>query len=203
MGRPPRHAFTEETTTRVLRAAEAAFGAHGYHSARLEDIAAAASIQRPSLLYHFKSKARLYHTVLDRAFEQLGALVIRCAMPERGPEVQVNAFVDALLTFAEDHRGLVCTLARELMDPHGVARGLVVERLGALVDGLDAALVESMTHSPSPPLPPGFPTRAAILQLVSAYLMRAGTDSLGDALWGPEDPTRRLAKALLLGQHEG
>ncbi|MFN3201429.1 MAG: TetR/AcrR family transcriptional regulator [Bradymonadia bacterium] len=199
MGRPPRNAFSEETVVRVLRAAENTFGAHGYRGARLEDIAAAAGIQRPSLLYHFKSKERLYHSVLSKAFEQMAEVVQASVVIDQSPTECTDGVVTALLTFAEDHIGLVRTLAREMMDPQGVARGLVFEQMTRLVDAIEMAFRASLLTVETPPIPADFPIRAAILQLTCGYLMRVGTDTFGDALWGPTGAhTRRLAHALLL-----
>ena len=59
MGRPRATPDEDTTKMRVLRAAEVEFGRAGRDGARLEDIASAAGITRPSLLYHFASKDEL------------------------------------------------------------------------------------------------------------------------------------------------
>ena len=71
MGRPPASRFEIDTPTRILDAAEHAFAIAGLAGARLADIAGAAGIRRPSLLYHFSSKERLYGAVVERAFAVL------------------------------------------------------------------------------------------------------------------------------------
>ena len=75
MGRPLASAAATATPERLLDAAEQCF-AQGYDAARLEDIAAAAGIRRPSLLYHFASKDDLYAAVVRRTFARLGAALL-------------------------------------------------------------------------------------------------------------------------------
>ena len=58
--------------TRILEAARGEFALHGY-SARLQDIAERAGLTHPTLLYHFKSKERLYAAVIEQAMLRLGA----------------------------------------------------------------------------------------------------------------------------------
>ena len=43
-----------------------------------------------------------------------------------------------------------------------------------------------------------FPVRAAILQVMSAYLLRVASGDVGTALWGDDDHTRTLARLLLV-----
>ena len=63
MGRPKTGTHSVPTVERILQAAEQAFGAQGFTLTRLEDIAEVASIRRPSLLYHFSTKQKLYEAV--------------------------------------------------------------------------------------------------------------------------------------------
>jgi TetR/AcrR family transcriptional regulator len=71
MARPRADAHARPTTERILDAALAEFANRGFGPARLEDISKAASIRRPSLLYHFGSKEKLYEAVVRRTFAEL------------------------------------------------------------------------------------------------------------------------------------
>ena len=76
MGRPRRSDSQVATTERLLTAAEKRFGKNGFDAARLSDIAKDAGITRPSLLYHFESKEKLYDAVVARAFDKLLAVFL-------------------------------------------------------------------------------------------------------------------------------
>lgn len=55
---------TKQRKAQVIREAIRFFGQNGYHGARLADIAKAAGVTEPGLLYHFPSKAHLLMEVL-------------------------------------------------------------------------------------------------------------------------------------------
>ena len=61
---------------RILEAARGEFALHGY-PARLQDIAARAGLTHPTLLYHFKSKERLYAAVIEEAMLDWAAMTSR------------------------------------------------------------------------------------------------------------------------------
>src|SRR5919107_6198136 len=58
---------------RILEAARGEFALHGY-GARLQDIAERAGLTHPTLLYHFKSKERLYAAVIEDAMLDWAAM---------------------------------------------------------------------------------------------------------------------------------
>ena len=64
---PPRRTQAERTRQRkeqVIQAAIRFFGQHGYHGAKLSDIAKAAGVTEPGLLHHYPSKVSLLMDVL-------------------------------------------------------------------------------------------------------------------------------------------
>ena len=201
MARPRKNAFDEATTDRVLRAAERAFGEHGYHRARLEDIAIAAQITRPSLLYHFKSKPDLYAVVLRRAFSHLrDALQVGLSTGETFEE-RLDATIASLILFENSHRGLMSVAVRELLDPAPArdgpsAREIIAEELLPIIDELELFIVTDGRGQ----FMPGLPVRAAIMQLLMGHMARASMGDVGAALWGGTHPTRLLSHALLLGR---
>jgi AcrR family transcriptional regulator len=50
----------------ILLAAETIFSEHGYHQARMDDIAEAAELAKGTLYYYFKSKDEIYLHLLER-----------------------------------------------------------------------------------------------------------------------------------------
>jgi len=196
MGRPPKNAFGEQTSTRILRAAEDAFGAHGFRQARLADIAEKAGIRRSSLLYHFGSKDHLYAEVVERAFAQLEE-TIGAAITEgpTEPELAINYLVDTLVAFAKSRSPVVRVMLREMVDPSG--EGEVLIAFGRLIRALERAFRSVAGDRISP----DFPVQAAIMQLVSAYFLRNSVGPLGRELWGRGDHTHQLTQMMMLGTY--
>ena len=89
----------DATREAILHEAERVFAATGFSAARLEDIADAVGIRRPSLLYHFSTKRMLYDAVEQRLFENMHeACEARIAGVE-DPTARLLAHLDAWLDF--------------------------------------------------------------------------------------------------------
>jgi TetR/AcrR family transcriptional regulator len=59
----------EANESRILDAALGAFAERGFHGTSLADVASAAGLSKPNLLYYFRSKEALYVAVLGRTLE--------------------------------------------------------------------------------------------------------------------------------------
>ncbi|MXO75119.1 TetR family transcriptional regulator [Altererythrobacter aerius] len=70
LNRKPRGEVTRQA---ILEAAELVFAEVGYAAARLEDVAEAVGIRRPSIVYYFSSKQELYDAVEADIFADLHA----------------------------------------------------------------------------------------------------------------------------------
>ena len=192
MGRPLASAAAMATPERLLDAAEQAF-AQGYGAARLEDIAAAAGIRRPSLLYHFASKDSLYAAVVHRTFARLGAALMTAMAGRLAFAERVDAVVDTYASFLADNPAHAQILVRELVDARGPGREILLGEVVPLLDLIERFLrVEGLAL-----LRPGLPVRAAILQVASAIILRSASGALQQPLWGPIDHARALARLLL------
>ncbi len=195
VGRPRKDANREDTTLRLLRAAEQHFGAHGYRDARLGDIAAEAGIRRSSLLYHFNTKEQLHAAVVERAFGELSEAIAGSVSAGEGTLAErVEGVARGLLAFADERPALVTIVLRELVDTSSAGQALVARNLNDLVGRLEAAV---LAWSDPAPGAKAFPVRAAILQVMSSYLVRVASGEVGTMLWGAEDHTLTLARALL------
>lgn len=183
----PKNADGTETRERILRAAEVEFGAAGFDRARLEDIAERAGIRRPSLLYHFESKAVLYAAVVRSVNEELGIVLASAAAAGAG----LDGVLDALMTFGAKRRAALAMFVRELLDaaPGG---GAHVREFVPIVD----ALVDLVRAHAGRALPPAVPIRSAVLALLTSQALRLAAGKLGDRIWGDDDP-RDLVRAVL------
>ena len=115
MGRPRRKENEMATTERLLAAAESCFAACGYEAARLQDIAREAGITRPSLLYHFESKEKLYEAVVTRAFQQLQQALLAVSTQSREFEDIVVGLTEAYVGFVEDHPAVAAVVLGEMV----------------------------------------------------------------------------------------
>jgi AcrR family transcriptional regulator len=192
------------TTERVLVAAEFEFAAVGYAPARLADIAERAGIRRPSLLYHFASKELLYRAVVERAFDQLGAELLRSMALAGEFEARLDALVGAFTRFLDGRPTLAPIIVRELIDDteredasrRGGAPGrmIMLERVVPLLGVVEKFVREAGSTR----VRPGLPIRAAIVQLAGDVLLRSAAGSLRTPLWGPGDHAQLLARTLFL-----
>lgn len=197
------------TVERILAAAEREFAALGYAPARLADIAALAGIRRPSLLYHFASKELLYRAVVERAFDQLGAALMR-SMAEAGEfEARLDAVVGTFAGFLDERPTLAPIIVRELIDgpehdDHssrgggGPGRMIMLERVAPLLGMIEGFVRDGGSTR----LRPGLPVRATIVQIAGDLLLRSSAGKLREPLWGPGDHAKQLARVLFLRDPE-
>lgn len=192
MGRPRAAANDTATIDRVLKAAEEEFGRRGLDRARLEDIARAAGIQRPSLLYHFGSKDGLYSEVVVRAFQGLG-LALEEAISAKGSVAErLEATVQRFVDFLETHPGMGAVVLREILDGNGPGRSVLLDQIVPLLDRVEQFVRQEGAEAVDSALP----VRAAILQVACGALVRSAAAPLRPLLWGPQDHTLDLARHL-------
>lgn len=175
-----------------MDAAEGVFAEHGLRAARLEDIAAAAGIRRPSLLYHFPSKELLYSAVVRRTFERLGAALTDAMLRPVSFTARFDAVVATYAEFLTQHPELARILVWELLDGQGPGRALLIEQVVPLLDLVERfARIEGRRE-----IRRDLPVRAAILQIASDLVLRASAQQFKAALWGDQDHAPALARAL-------
>jgi AcrR family transcriptional regulator len=192
MGRPPANAAAPATAERLLDAAEQAFATQGYGGARLEDIAAAAGIRRPSLLYHYPSKDALYAAVVRRTFARLGRALSDAMARDVGFDGRLAAVVRGYADFIADNPGMAQILLRELLDAQGPGQELLLGEVAPLLDVVERFVRIEGRGS----LRRGVPVRAAILQVASGIILRSAAGELQEPLWGAEDHAWTLARVL-------
>ena len=195
MGRPPKGTWDEATTDRLLKAAIVEFGRGGYRAARLEDIASAADVRRPSLLYHFGSKQALYDKVVTQAFTRLAAALAPALDTAGAFEQKLASVVAAMLTFEAQHRPLMSIIVRELVEPHD-ATGAARRELSQIIDRLEDFVADQGTGT----VPSGVPVRAAVMHLIGAHLLWTVAHHGVDRAQEATANTAAMASGVLLGR---
>src|SRR5215212_9266065 len=102
--------------SRILVAARAEFGEHGFDGARVQAIAARAGVRHPTLLYHFESKERLYRAVLESAVADWAAEIEVAISTDLQGFEQVAALVEAAFRFFGQHADFVRIVRREALE---------------------------------------------------------------------------------------
>lgn len=128
-----------ETAGQILDAAEKAFADEGFAGARVAAIARAAGVNKAMLYYYFQSKEGLYRAVLERALDQLVAMVGEQLAPVGG-EVDVPAFLDGYRTVLRAHPHLPRLVLRDVIDGQTHVIEVAGPRLARIMGGMGAAL---------------------------------------------------------------
>jgi TetR/AcrR family transcriptional regulator len=103
----------DRTRRRILAAAEAHFAEHGFHGARLEDIAADVGIRRAAVFYHFRDKRALHEAVLHDAVDSVLARVQEILARELPFAARAERAAQAWVVQAEERPACARLLLRE------------------------------------------------------------------------------------------
>ena len=179
MGRPRKADIDVATTERILAAAEEEFANAGFAAARLEDIAAAAGLRRPSLLYHYPTKDALYAATVARAFERLRGVLGGAIATEGSFESRLDRLSGTYVEFLTTHASIARLVVRELMNPTDASRALFEQELARTLDLAEGFLRFAGKSS----LRKNLDVRAAILQVAGGAILYAISGSLRPALW--------------------
>ncbi|MFT3661411.1 MAG: TetR/AcrR family transcriptional regulator [Gordonia sp. (in: high G+C Gram-positive bacteria)] len=107
----------------LLDAASEIFVERGYHSAGMDEIAAAAGVSKPVLYQHFPSKLDLYIAVVDNHAEKLVSDVNRALLTTTDNRQRVRAAVGAFFDFIdEDNSGYRLIFSSDAKDPAVIRR---------------------------------------------------------------------------------
>lgn len=124
---------------RILHEATQLFAQKGFDATSLAEIAAAVDIKKPSLLYHFKSKAQLRVAVLGSMLDHFRGVLPELLAAAAGPD-QLAAVLRALLGFFGQDPGRARLLLREALDRPDEMRALVAEHVAPWVQMVEARI---------------------------------------------------------------
>lgn len=195
MARPRAAEQATPTTDRLVSAAEAEFSREGYEGAKLKDIAEAAGISRPSLLYHFNSKHTLYCAVIRNVFDDLGAALRQGLTTEGNFAVRLDAVLVCFTRFLSERPSAARLVLREVLDGRGPGHDLLLEAGLPLLHMVERFIRDKGTGA----VRTDVPVKDALLQLVAGAFVKAASGPLGPKLWGDVDRTPDIARVLFLG----
>ncbi|MEO0604026.1 MAG: TetR family transcriptional regulator, partial [Myxococcota bacterium] len=113
----------------ILQEAERLFAAQGYDGTSVQEVAAAAGVRRPTLIYHFGSKdqlrAEVLEGVLSRWKEELPRIL---AASQSGPD-RFRSILEAVFSFFRERPDRARLLAREMLDRPDPMRALFAQHL--------------------------------------------------------------------------
>jgi TetR/AcrR family transcriptional regulator len=129
--RPTR--IQRQKTEAILDAALDVFATHGFRGATLDQIAEAAGISKPNLLYWFASKEAIHRTLLER---QLDAWLepLRRLDPAGDPVAEIAAYIRRKLEMARDCPRESRLFAGEILQGAPHIADVLAGPLKALVD---------------------------------------------------------------------
>jgi TetR/AcrR family transcriptional regulator len=114
MGRPK--SSSPDTRTRILAAASAEFGVHGFAATSVDRIARRARVNKAMIYYHFPNKRALYTCIIRDVFAPITERV-RAAMSEDAPPARkLDCVIDALVRSVDASTHFLPIFLREIAD---------------------------------------------------------------------------------------
>ncbi|MBV9463065.1 MAG: TetR/AcrR family transcriptional regulator, partial [Verrucomicrobiae bacterium] len=97
---------SDPSRERLLKAAQKVFAHRGYAGASVQDIVSAAGVTKPTLYYYFGSKAGIYRSMVEAAFDERLDLMQKAASESDTLRGKLTEVLSALFQYARDHREL-------------------------------------------------------------------------------------------------
>jgi TetR/AcrR family transcriptional regulator len=137
--RKPRTRIQEKNSAAILDAALEVFSKTGFRGATLDQIAEAAGLSKPNLLYYFPSKDAVHAALLGQLLETwLDPL--RALNPEGDPQAELMAYVRRKLELSRDYPRESRLFANEILQGAPRIMTAIEGDLKALVDEKAAVL---------------------------------------------------------------
>lgn len=196
-------AATRKTPTRIqrtkieaiLEAALEVFSTHGFRGATVDQIAEAAGISKPNLLYYFASKEEVHRTLLQELLDTW-LEPLRGLDPEGDPQAEIGAYVRRKLEMARDYPRESRLFAGEILQGAPHIADVLHGPLKALFDEKARVIARWVATGRIAPVDP----RHLIVSIWAATQHYADFDAQLDAVLGREGETRfRDAEAHLVG----
>lgn len=140
MPRPRGPANPEATRRKVVDAATRLFAAKGFHETSLAEIAGAAGITAPSLLYYFPNKEALFDAVLRGTWRRVGDELRPLLSTALGVEEMFAAVMDALAAIERREGALFRAVSAAMLSGQSAGAPALHDTLLPLMDEIDQGL---------------------------------------------------------------
>ncbi|MFH0934895.1 MAG: TetR/AcrR family transcriptional regulator [Pseudomonadota bacterium] len=130
----------QSTEQIILEAATAQFAAKGYGGARVEEIAAAAKVNKATLYYQIGDKAVLYMRVMEDLLGSVADRITAAVAAQQDPEQKVRAYVREFAACARERQPLAPILMREVAGGGANLPDSALLQMGRIVNALDQAV---------------------------------------------------------------
>jgi TetR/AcrR family transcriptional regulator len=130
---PRRTRIQREKRELILEAALEVFSQHGFRGSTIDQIAEAAGMSKPNLLYYFKSKEAIFVTLIDRLMETWLA-PLREMDAEGDPATEVRSYIRRKMEMARDFPRESRLFANEILQGAPRILPLLEGELRELVD---------------------------------------------------------------------
>jgi AcrR family transcriptional regulator len=130
------------TRAEILDVATAEFAAHGYHGARVDEIAALTRTTKRMIYYHFGGKKHLYIAVLERAYVRIRSAERDVRMDDLDPVTALRRVAEVTFDHHEAHPDFIRLVSIENIHNAEHVKELValVDLSGSVVSQLDEIL---------------------------------------------------------------
>ena len=143
----------EEKRELILEAALEIFSQHGFRGATIDQIAGAAGMSKPNLLYYFRSKEAIHVTLIQRLLETW--LAPLKALDDSGdPFAELSGYIRRKLEMARDYPRESRLFANEILQGAPRIMPMIEGELKALVDDKAAVLKGWMAAGRIAPVDP-------------------------------------------------
>lgn len=139
MAHPPQSRIRRRNTAAILAAALDVFAAQGFRGATLDQIAGAANMSKPNLLYYFPSKEAVYLSLLETLLEDW-LEPLRALDPKGEPVEELLSYIRCKLNLSRSHARESRLFAGEVLAGAPHIGEVLTGPLRALVDD-KAALI--------------------------------------------------------------
>lgn len=153
---PPQKAKSrigEANVEKILDAALTAFAVHGFQGTRLDQIADAAGMSKPNLLYYFSTKEALYMAVLSRTLE-MWFDSLRAIDGDADPRQALLGYIDRKLAYSRSNPEASRLFALEVIAGAPMLARVLSTELAEVVEAKVAVLKRWVSEGRLAPIEP-------------------------------------------------
>jgi TetR/AcrR family transcriptional regulator len=141
---------------RILAAAALEFAGRGFAGARVDRIARRARVNKAMLYYHFKSKDRLYRTLLRRMFTLAAERMQTIGAAGASPAEKIDRVIAGMAAFIDEHAFFPKIVLREVADGGAHLDRETLAALAAVPRSVGAIVQQGVTSGDFGPVHPLF-----------------------------------------------